>query len=117
MTIAGLLRDVRALIADPDRWAMGCAARDAQGQAVMPERPEAVRFSAFGAPVRLAPAAHEIRDRAAEALNAAVGPEGWNWWEDAPGRTHAEVLAALDRAIAAADIVAGLVRVGRKPVA
>ena len=109
MIIVGLLRDVRALIADPDRWVMGCAARDAHGQSVMPERPEAVRFSAFGALVRLAPADDDIRDRAAEALNAAVGPEGWTSWEDAPGRTHAEVLAALDRAIAAAEIVSGLV--------
>ena len=113
MTTAGLLRDVRALIADPDRWAMGCAARDVHGQSVMPERPEAVRFSAFGALVRLAPEAHEIRDRAAEVLNAATGPFGWAVWEDALGRTHAEVLAAMDRAIAAAEIVAGFVRVDR----
>ena len=110
MTTAGLLRDVRALIADHDRWTTGCAARDAHGQSVMPERPEAVRFSAFGALVRMVTEAHEIRDRAAEALNAATGPFGWAVWEDAPGRTHAEVLATLDQAIAVAEIVDGLAR-------
>ena len=79
----------------------------------MPERPEAVRFSAFGALVRLAPEAHEIRDRAAGALNLATGPFGWAVWEDAPGRTHADLLAAMDRAIAVTEIIAGLVRAAR----
>lgn len=107
MTTADLLSAIRALIADPEHWTAGCAARDVHGQLVMPETPEAVRF---GALVRLAPdeGADDIRNLAAEALNAAVGPLGWSWWEDAHGRTHAEVLAAVDRAIAAAEIVAGL---------
>lgn len=74
MSPADLLRSARALIADPDHWTADCAARDVHGQSAMPERPEAVRFSGFGALVRLAPQAHEFRDRAAEVLNAGAEP-------------------------------------------
>ena len=108
MSMAVLLRAARALIADPDHWTTGCAARDVHGRSVMPESPKAIRFSGFGALSRLAPVDHDLRDRTATALNAAVTPSWWIRWEDALGRTHAEVLVALDRAIAAADIVEGL---------
>ena len=108
MTPAGLLRAARALIADPDRWTTGCAARDANGRSVMPERLEAVRFDGIGALFRLTPGHPDLRDRAVKALDIVAGSWGWTAWQDMPGRTHAEVLAAMDRAIAAAEIVAGL---------
>ncbi len=111
MTPAILLRNARTLIADPGRWTTGCAARDGDGRSVMPERLEAVCFDGFGALVDLAPDAPDLRDRAAEALNAVVGPIGWSAWQDAPARTHAEVLAAMNRAIAAANSVAQLATV------
>ena len=104
MNPATLIRSTRELIADPYRWTVNCVARDVHGQSVMPE---AVRFSGFDALAHLAPD-DDTRNRAAEVLKAVVGPEGWNRWEDAPGRTHAEILAPLDRAIAAAEIVTGL---------
>ncbi len=111
ITPATLLRNARTLIADPDRWTTGCATRDGDGRSVMPELPEAVRFDGFGALLRLAPDAPDLRDRAAEALNAVVGPMGWSTRQDAPARTHAEVLVAMDRAVAAADNVAQLAMV------
>ncbi len=59
----------------------------------MPEEPKAVRF---GALVRLAPDADDMRNRAAEALNILVDPLCWTWWQDDPGRIHAEVWPPLD---------------------
>ena len=108
MTLADLLRAARALIANPDRWTTGCAARDAHGRSVMPEQLEAVRFDGIGALFRLTPDEPDLRDRAVWALDTVAGSRGWTAWQDAPGRTHAEILAAMDRAIAASDIVAGL---------
>lgn len=105
MIPTGLLRAARALIADPDRWTTGCAARDAHGQSVMPEQLEAVRFDGIGALFRLTPGEPELRDRAIIALEIVAGSWMWAAWQDAPGRTHAEVLTAFDRAIATAEIV------------
>ena len=99
---------------DPDRWTTGCAARDANGRSVMPERLEAVRFDGIGALFRLTPGESELRDRAVGVLETVAGLWGWTAWQDTPGRTHAEVLAAMDRAIASAETVAQLADGGKR---
>jgi hypothetical protein len=46
-------------------------------------------------------------DRARQALRKVVGVYNLGDWNDAPGRTQAEVLAAFDRAIAAEESANG----------
>lgn len=56
----------------------------------LPRRPDPVRFGTYGR------AASALREEIAE-VSLYTGIIGWN---DAPGRTEAEVLALIDRAIA-----------------
>jgi hypothetical protein len=53
----------------------------------------------MGATVRFAPGNIPAGVRARERLRAAIGNLSIPGWNDAPERTHAEVLAAFDRAI------------------
>ena len=87
----------RALIDKPEKWCQGgfhkgdsfCAA----GALREPWMTKPVREEYYG------------ESRAAELLAKAVGIYDFNLisrWNDAPERTHAEVLAAYDRAIAEA---------------
>lgn len=95
MTPLEILRAARERLADPARWLHGQPsghAVDASGHDVSPWSPEAARWDLPGALL-----CHELpRSRSAvfRLVASAVGP--WNY---APERTHAEVLAVLDRAI------------------
>lgn len=114
MNPANLIRSARHLITDPARWIdpavtpIGDAGLFDGVTYVRTTSREAVWFSGHGALVRAgrhAGTAEMVGAR--DALDGAVS-EPLREWCHAPGRTHAEVLAAMDRAIAAADIVAGL---------
>ena len=109
---ADVLRRAKALIATPETWCRGATARDAKGRPIaivwsrrmgivanMP--PEAVAFCAGGAVLAVCESplwtrAYSALRRAQERVTDTVGQ-----YNDA--HTHAEVLAWMDRAIAAEE--------------
>ena len=90
--VVEVLTKARALIADPARWGK-----------VAPDR----ICLAAGSDCPLTALAHaasnEVHYEAKRAFIEAIGT-GWiGAWNDAPERTHTDVLAAFDRAIAIAE--------------
>lgn len=101
MSPLDVLRGARELLSDPARWTKGVNARDAAGERVGILSVDAACWCMWGA-------LDKVRgtsgwDDAVEALRAAVGGAPVSCWNDAPARTHAEVLAAFDRAIASLE--------------
>lgn len=101
---AEMLRAARALIDTPEKWTQRQFAKDAAGHTIDFVNPDAVCFCACGALRRL----HGINGRVERVLaDAMSSPSG----EVAAVRivnfndthTHAEVLAAFDRAIEEAE--------------
>jgi len=86
-------------------WTQGESARDAGGKKISPFSYKAVCFCALGATHRAEEelgATTAIWDSAIRKLHPFT--EKWNvaGWNDTPGRTQADVLAAFDAAIAEA---------------
>lgn len=100
MTPAEILRRARDRIATPERWTQGAYRRDANGKKCNPD--EAVCWCSVGAITSIC----NIRKREdwapVDFLGEVVG-DRIGVWNDAPNRTHAEVLDAFDRAIALAE--------------
>ena len=96
MTPAERLRAARALLTPPGAWTRGALARDREGNRVECDSVRAVCWCAGGAISR----ATDRRDNETEwrLLTKVVGFPV-SFWNDAPGRTQADVLAALDAAI------------------
>ncbi len=108
MTTRDVLVKARALIATPDRWIKGRYERKRRGR------------KCYCAAGTLAAAAPTASDRAWitawKCLHQAVGvvegeekrncstPTSIENWNDDPERTHAEVLAAFDKAIASCEV-------------
>jgi hypothetical protein len=89
------LRKVRKLIAGG--WTRGTFARNARGVPVQAQDKRAVRFCPSGACWRVGGAWRLIR-----LIEAEIGPRATlNIWNDRPERTKAEVLALIDKTIAA----------------
>lgn len=103
MTTVEILRAARKLIERPDAWIQGKYARNQAGDPVNPNDPDACKFCGNGAIIR-ARGSVILRSAgfAAFALDRAIGAS-FIPWQDAPGRTHDEVLHAFDRAIALAE--------------
>lgn len=102
---AAILRAARERIARPEAWTRGAYWRDVNGQDCA--QPDAVCFCALGA-IR---ASGGIDDASppAKALKAVVRALGYSYvhdWNDDTPTTHADVLAAFDRAIAEQEKVA-----------
>ena len=99
MTPREILIAARKLIEPPDRWTRGSLARNAEGYWVGIHSPNAVCWCMEGA-VLLSSNSTNTDDVlvALKLLEKASGvfPSAYN---DAPDRTHAEVLAAFDCAI------------------
>mgnify|MGYP003404033147 CR=1 FL=1 len=93
-----IIRKTRALIATPETWTTQAGARDHDGAPVSWDAPEVACRCLY---IAVATAARSCigEERVAEALgflrSADIAP-----WNDAPGRTHAEVLARIDEATA-----------------
>lgn len=117
-----ILKAARERLADPARWLHGHGddgdAQDADGSDVLAQSPRAVRWNIYGAVAADAgwsastptPGDEALRFIAqALALEAPPGRAWWAvaWWDDAPERTHAEVLAAIDGGIRLAETEAG----------
>lgn len=109
MTTREILIAARALIATPERWTQGDRARDAAGAPIDPCDPRAVCWCISGALEAADPSGSDMDGFIGAALalekvivglghRAAIGD-----FNDAPERTHAEVLAAFDKAIAATE--------------
>lgn len=114
MTPAEVLRAARALIATPERWTRSTYMRDSAGLRLdircADDRARAVCWCSLGATAQVASDCdygasdcdYGAEVKADRLLEAAVGGDVVRW-NDRPGRTHAEVLAAFDRAIALAE--------------
>ena len=103
MKTSKILRAARAKIEAPERWIKGDSARNAEGCYVVSWSPFAVCWCGSGANHAVLGLAGDW-SAADEALETAVGGD-FPDWQDAPERTHPEVLAAFDKAIAEREAV------------
>jgi len=108
MTPLEILRSARARIEKPGSWTQGTERRDELGNAVFLRGVKFQSCCAVGA-IRFA-AGEDAYARFGEASASAAmifryanGIESIPTWNDFPWRTHADVLAAFDRAIACAE--------------
>jgi len=112
-----LLQHAAELLEDPKRWIVGIEARDARGREIAPWLPGAVCWDFYGA--LLHARGSDVALREALRLLAEVLPEvdldvridgapasddlyrylAISIWHDAPERTHADVLSAIQKAI------------------
>lgn len=93
-----VLVDARGLVSSKAKWCQRALARDEFGSAVRdPNDPDAVAWDPAGALIKASG-----RDFAAwSAAEATLGIRAA--WNDDPVRTHEEIMAAFDRAIAIAQ--------------
>lgn len=102
-----VLKAARDRISDPERWCQETEAQDAIGRNVEPTNAAAVRWCFAGAVyaegVDATTAPHIGVSQIGRILNEAIGVEGAGPWNDAPDRSHADVLEAFDRAIQLAE--------------
>lgn len=106
MTTREVLVEARRILTPDGAWTQGVLARDATGAEVGYDDDTATCWCVDGAVTLAADEGDGRNDpswsAAWEALKE-VAPGDWNValidWNDAPGRTQAEVLALLDRAI------------------
>jgi hypothetical protein len=107
MTPVEILKAARELIAKPERWTQSTVARDARGKSVFVSSPDAVCWCAAAALLKVTTDRDEdggSLDASREALLKNAG--GFEYicdFNDVHGRTHAEVLALFDAAIASAQ--------------
>ena len=110
MNAVTILRSARDTLDHEAAWTKGEMARDATGNPVCIGSHRAVQWCALGAIWRYSESPRDDREAAQHALASILCrdrvPSTGRWsvpvWNDAPDRTHAEVLAAFDRAIEAA---------------
>ena len=99
-----LLMKAREMIGGPDAWTQGVSARDGADNKVVPWSDEAVCFCPLGAldGARLSFGNDHVPYYAVLERLSAQMDHGIVGWNDAQERTHEDVLAAFDRAIAIA---------------
>ena len=97
------LKAVRALLAEPTAWTKGAMSRDKQGSPEYPRASPTVCWCALGAITTRSPLAREQ-------LRQELGFDT-DWqiteWNDAPERTHSDVITLLDTTIARLEKEAG----------
>ena len=103
MSTVDLLKAARARIERPEAWTQVESARDASGHPVGSTRADAVCWCILGA-LSYAGAAGALGDDGPplRELRATLGGDlvSISEWNDAPDRTHAEVIDLFDRTIA-----------------
>lgn len=100
-SVADVLSAAADLIEPEGAWTQGQAARDRHGNGVDYRSPDAVCFCALGACVRSVSPGYD--DFAVRCFLRSMTPDGTIAnWNDAPGRTQAEVVAKLREASALA---------------
>lgn len=106
---AGVLREARALIAEPERWCKNELALDSSGHPTWPSSDTACRFCVMGAFFRVADQANICHSEQVEIERFLVGSvHERNFWtvaalNDDDDTEHADVLALYDAAIARAE--------------
>ena len=107
MTPREVLIAARALIATPDTWTQGYAARDASGAPVTATWSRATSFCMYGAVLKITECQDHNKRRTVLNLLYAECQQGLNsrfvnitGFNDTYGRTHADVLKVFDEAIA-----------------
>lgn len=98
--VKNVLLAAAALIEPPGAWTQGEDAVDDYGCSVHPKSASALRWCAFGAIVCVAPSARTRRAALGVLRHAVSGDDGVTGWNDAVGRTQAEVVATLRAAAA-----------------
>lgn len=101
MKTIDILRAAREKISKPGTWTQNATARDADGCQLLAIDPGAVSWCAYGAIIAVS--LREGHIAAIESVCRCTGAESLGVWNDRDGRTHAEVLAAFDKAIAAEE--------------
>lgn len=103
MKTSEVLLAARELIATPEKWTCGNYAKTSAGVAVSEDDDLAIAWCAMGAIRHEAPdreaimSARHVLERVLPSRSSTVAD-----WNDAPGRTHAEVIEALTKAAALA---------------
>jgi hypothetical protein len=103
-----ILRRAKERIGTPDRWCKGVLARDARGSIASTDEDAACQWCASGAILAetgKVDSTTRLNSTCTvwDAFRAAGIPYSIPAWNDAPERTHAEVLSAFDRAITLAE--------------
>jgi hypothetical protein len=101
-TVVEVLIAARELISVPERWTKSAYARSADGRPIGPcgvASQDAVCWCPVGAVDRLVEDGTDLAAYALDYLQMVVGGGRVANWNDAQERTHAEVLAAFDKAI------------------
>lgn len=101
-----ILTAAKARIDTPKTWTKRAGARDTAGNIVDSYDPTAVCYCSVGAIYAVGDYSYGQRVRALSLLGRATGPligDGVVVWNDAPTRTHAEVMAAFTKAIKLAE--------------
>ena len=101
-----ILVRARELLSDPKSWTQDVMARSVRGTPVVTHSKRARSFCVEGAIERAGlKTTRKVRERARRIVYEKIASSTFvniTLWNDAPQRTHAEVLALLDKAIAAA---------------
>jgi hypothetical protein len=93
-----VLLAVRDLLAERERWTQHLAARDANGECVVPTSPSAKCWCLLGAIDRCAPKP-DVNAATGDLLRSFLPGGVIVEWNDHERRTHAEVLGFIDRAL------------------
>ena len=96
-----ILVGARDVLADPAAWTTGTVARDSQGRPTAVHADDAVSWCLASA-VTLAAGDGSV-SRARDCLDAVLDGHNVSGHNDYPGRTHADILDTLARAIAIAS--------------
>lgn len=97
-TTLQVLMEARALIEKPENWCKYDSAIDEDGVPCGPSYYAAAKWCVMGAVRKFSESEDQIII-AARIFSNVVGYSPVGDWNDAPERTHAEVLAAFDKAI------------------
>jgi hypothetical protein len=109
MTPVEILRAARERIAVPERWTRLAEARGSNGRGTDSKDPEAVCWCGWGAVRSYVDSGDDASSIASSIVDRYLTGSirgtrfGFVSWQDAHGRTHAEVLGAFDKAIALAE--------------
>lgn len=95
-----IMQEARDLIANPEHWTQGVAAKSANGTPVMPSAECATSFCMYGALIRKAVEYSAHLPLLVIALRTALHGSFISEYNDAPHRKHEDVLAMMDLTVA-----------------
>lgn len=99
MNTREILIGARKLIEKPENWTQGAKSRDINGKpSVFGYKASAVCWCMLGA-MEMTGKSLFANNKAQQVIELVINMNSIIRWNDSPDRTHAEVLAAFDRAI------------------